>query len=201
MLSEVKPDIFRFSTPPSIRLSMVELKGKARTGQHRKKQGYSLFLSATSLYLRADAAKGRADALAFVKYNVELATALGAKHICSGEGAFPPGVDRDEIWNRLITTLREAVPICESHGIIFNLEPHPGYIMADESDRARELIEEIGSASIRICLDFCHANVITKGNPVSMIEKWAGIVGTMHISDGIQVPQSASPNRARRNRC
>ncbi len=144
-------------------------------------------------YLSGGAHRGRADALDFVRHNVEVATALGASNVCTGEGALPPDTDADEVWDRLFRTLKEAAPICESRGITLNLEPHPGYVMASNPERARKLIEEVGSESIRICLDFCHANVITGGYPVSMIEMLAGSVGMVHISDGIQTPSLHLP--------
>ena len=137
-------------------------------------------------YLGPDADKGRADAIAFVKYNVELATTLGAKHICSAEGTLPQGADEKEMWNRLVRTLKEAAPIAEAAGVTFNLELHPGMI-ASTPEKAPKLIEEVGSKAIRICLDFCHANVITQGDPVSMISALKGTIGTIHIADGIQV--------------
>ena len=143
-------------------------------------------------YLGPDADKGRADAVAFVKYNVELATVLGAKHICSAEGTLPQGADEKEMWNRLVRTLKEAAPIAEAAGVTFNLELHPGMI-ASTPEKAPKLIEEVGSKAIRICLDFCHANVITQGEPIRMIKALEGTIGTIHISDGTQVPSLHLP--------
>ena len=40
-------------------------------------------------YMGPDAEKGRADAVEFVKQNVEIASILGAKHVCSAEGRAP----------------------------------------------------------------------------------------------------------------
>ena len=137
-------------------------------------------------YLGPDAEKGRADSLAFIKHNVEIATALGAKHICSAEGTLPQGADEKEMWERLVQTLKEAAPIVEAAGIKFELELHPGMI-ASTPEKAPKLIEEVGSEAIRIALDFCHANVITNGDPVSMIKELEGTYSSIHIADGIQV--------------
>lgn len=137
-------------------------------------------------YLGSDADKGRADAIEFVKYNVELAKSLGARHVCGAEGTLPKGADEKEMWNRLVRTLKEAAPILEAADITFNLELHPGMI-ASTPEKAPKLIEEVGSEAIRICLDFCHANVITQGDPVGMIKALKGTFGTIHIADGVQV--------------
>lgn len=137
-------------------------------------------------YLGPDAEKGRADALAFVKYNVEIAQLLGAKHISSAEGTLPQGADEKEMWDRLVQTLKEAAPILEAADVSLDLELHPGMI-ASTPEKAPKLIQEVGSKAIGICLDFCHANVITEGNPVSMIKALKGTISSAHISDGIQV--------------
>jgi sugar phosphate isomerase/epimerase len=143
-------------------------------------------------YLGPDADKGRADAISFVKYNVEIATTLGARHICSAEGRLPQGADEKEMWNRLVRTLKEAAPILEEAGITFDLELHPGLI-ASTPEKAPKLIKEVGSEAVRICLDFCHANVITQGDPVKMIKALEETIGTIHISDGNQIPSLHLP--------
>ncbi len=137
-------------------------------------------------YQSDDVEKGRADALASIQHNVDIATALGATHICGGEGACPAGADETELWQRLARTLKEAAPILERAGITYHLETHPGYLTKDFG-KTRWLMKEVNSPNIRICLDFCHANVITNGQPISMIEAINEYIGTVHIADGIQV--------------
>ena len=137
-------------------------------------------------YMGPDAEGGRADALEFVKHNVETASVLGAKHVCSAEGSVPQGADEDEMWDRLVQTLKEAAPIAEAAGVTFELELHPG-MLASTPEKAPKLIEEVGSKAIRVCLDFGHANVITNGDPVGMIKALKGTYSSVHIADGIQV--------------
>lgn len=138
-------------------------------------------------YLGADADKGRAESVAFVKHNVELAAALGASHFSTAEGRLPDGADEKEMWERLVRTLREAAVVAEAKGVTIQIELHPGLI-ASTPEKAPRLIEEVGSKAVRICLDFCHANVITKGDPVAMIRALKGTMGAIHIADGVQVP-------------
>jgi len=139
-----------------------------------------------SSYLGPDAEQGRADSVAFVQYNAELAAALGAKHFSCAEGKLPDGADEREIWARLVRTLREAAPILEAKGVTLQIELHPG-LLASTPEKAPRLIEEVGSKAVRVCLDFCHANVITGGDPVGMICALRGTLGAIHIADGIQV--------------
>jgi len=138
-------------------------------------------------YLGPDAEKGRAESLEWVKHNVELCSALGASHFSTAEGRLPEGADEAEMWGRLVRMLREAAPIAEARGVTIQIELHPGLI-ASTPEKAPRLIEEVGSKAVRVCLDFCHANVITKGDPVAMIKALKGTLGAIHISDGVQVP-------------
>ncbi len=141
--------------------------------------------SGFTAYMGPDAEKGRADAVEFVKYNMEIASILGAKHVCSAEGRAPEGTE-EEMWERLVQTLKEAGPIAEAAGVTFELELHPG-MLASTPEKAPKLIEEVGSKGVGICLDFCHANVITNGDPVGMIKALEGTYSSIHIADGIQV--------------
>ena len=76
-------------------------------------------------------------------------------------------------------TLKLGAAIAEAKGVTIQIELHPGLI-ASTPDKAPKLIEEVGSDAVRVCLDFCHANVITQGDPASTL-------GAIHIADGVQV--------------
>jgi sugar phosphate isomerase/epimerase len=137
-------------------------------------------------YLDADAEQGRADAVAFIRHNVELCVALGAKHFSFAEGRLPEGADEGKVWQRLVQALRLGSAIAEAKGVTMQIELHPGLI-ASTPEKAPRLIEEVGSPAVRVCLDFCHANVITEGDPVGMIRALKGTLGAIHIADGVQV--------------
>jgi len=137
-------------------------------------------------YQADDEKQGRADAVAFIKHNVEVCKVLGAQHISTAEGRLPDGADEKVIWNRLVAALKESAPILEDAGVMLGIELHPGLI-ASTPEKAPKLVEDVGSKAVRICLDFCHANVITEGDPVGMIHALKGTIGSIHIADGIQV--------------
>jgi len=137
-------------------------------------------------YLSDDAEQGRTDAVAFIRHNVDLCVALGAKHFSFAEGHLPDGADEEAIWKRLVRVLKLGAAICEAKGVTMQIELHPGLI-ASTPEKAPRLIEEVGSPACRVCLDFCHANVITQGDPVGMIKKLKGCIGAIHIAAGIQV--------------
>ena len=90
-------------------------------------------------YLGPDPDKGRAEAIAFIKHNVQLCKAMGATHFNSAEGRLPDGADEKAIWARLVRTLKEAAPILEAGGVTFDIELHPGLI-ASTPEKALPLI-------------------------------------------------------------
>lgn len=137
-------------------------------------------------YMGPDADQGRGDSVAFVKHNVELAASLGASHFSCAEGRLPDGADEADMWGRLVRTLKQAAPVAEAAGVTIQIELHPG-LLASTPEKAPKLIQEVGSKAVRVCLDFCHANVITQGDPVGMIKALKGCLGAIHIADGIQV--------------
>jgi sugar phosphate isomerase/epimerase len=137
-------------------------------------------------YLDPNADQGRADAIAFLRHNVDLCVALGAKHFSFAEGRVPDGADEHEVWRRLVRALKLGAAIAEAKGVTMQIELHPGLI-ASTPEKAPQLIKEVGSPAVRVCLDFCHANVITDGDPVGMIRALKGTLGCIHIADGMQV--------------
>ena len=137
-------------------------------------------------YLDDDPDEGRLEAVTYLKHNVDVCRALGARHFSFAEGRMPDGADEAEIWDRLVRTLAEAAPYAEQRDVTMQIELHPGLI-ASTPEKAPRLIDEVGSPAVRICLDFCHANVITQGDPVTMIQACGGALGAIHIADGIQV--------------
>ncbi len=137
-------------------------------------------------YLTDPTDQGVADSIAFLEHNVALAARIGAAHFSVAEGRLPPGADEAAMWERLVQVLRTAAVAAERQGVTIQIELHPG-LLASTPDKAPRLIEEVGSPNVRICLDFCHANVITQGDPTAMIRACQGALGSIHIADGVQV--------------
>ena len=137
-------------------------------------------------YLDDDPDEGRIEAVTYLKHNVDLCRTLGARHFSFAEGRMPEGADEDDVWERLVGALKAAAAYAEQRGVTMQIELHPGLI-ASTPEKAPKLIADVGSPAVRVCLDFCHANVITQGDPVGMIRACEGALGAIHIADGIQV--------------
>jgi sugar phosphate isomerase/epimerase len=90
----------------------------------------------------------------------EVARALGADGMTSGGGSHNP---RGIFWPhpdnhtaatqaRLVESLREAARIVEDNGIAIGLEPHVMTTL-DSAERIRDILDAVGSPSIRVNLD------------------------------------------------
>ncbi|RLF31479.1 MAG: hypothetical protein DRN07_07105, partial [Thermoplasmata archaeon] len=135
---------------------------------------------------------GVEESVKFIENNVLAAKALGASFVCFAEGRLPQGVPEEEGWSRLVEVLKRGAEFAESNGIMLVDEFHPN-LTASTPEKAPKLIDEVGSPAFKGCLDFCHAYVITNGDPVSMIKALGDRIGHVHIADasgepGMHVP-------------
>ena len=102
---------------------------------------------------------GRAQ-IARLQEAVRVAADLGAPTVICGPGSHNPrGVywpHRDnhapEALEQLVAQLREAAKAAEHHGIAIALEPHIATAL-DTPERAREVIDAVGSPGVRVNLD------------------------------------------------
>lgn len=55
-------------------------------------------------------------------------------------------------WRDLVASLRTVLPVAEAHGVTLALEPEVSNVI-DSAARARRLLDELGSPSLRVCID------------------------------------------------
>jgi sugar phosphate isomerase/epimerase len=113
----------------------------------------------------------RAAAVATLRAALRVAADLGARAVLTGPGTLNPRAaalpDDQRRWGawwpdranhgpaaveRLIASLREALPAAEEHGVGISLECHV-ISTIDSPERAREVIEAVGSPLVRINID------------------------------------------------
>jgi sugar phosphate isomerase/epimerase len=63
-----------------------------------------------------------------------------------------PDNDLPEAWTDLVATMRQAVQIAEEFGVTLALEPEVANVI-DSARKARRLLDEIGSPSLKITMD------------------------------------------------
>jgi len=132
------------------------------------------FISLVDPATREDYLQGLAD-------SIEAAKQLRTQTLISQVGDFRTGVSREEQHQSLVEGLKAAAPMLEAGGVTLVIEPlnelvnHPGYYLI-RSDEAFEIIDEVGSANVKVVFDIYHQQ-ISEGhlihNIVSNIDKIA----------------------------
>jgi hydroxypyruvate isomerase len=90
-------------------------------------------------------------------------------------------------WISAYKTLCQIAELAEKEDVVYNLEhlntkvDHPGFAFSRVED-AMNLLEQVGSARIKLLLDVYHTQV-EEGNLVSIIRQCRNHIGHVHIAD------------------
>ncbi len=129
----------------------------------------------------------RNEYLAGLKETISACKQLDCKVIISQVGNELAGVSREQQKQSIIAGLKESAKLLDSTGITLTIEPlnllvdHAGYFLS-RSDEAAEIIEAVGSKSIKMLFDVYHQQ-ITEGNLIPNIRKYISLIGHFHIAD------------------
>ena len=80
---------------------------------------------------------------------------------------FHPENGTPEAWRDMRETMAQAVAIAERHGVVLAMEPEVNNVV-DSPARARQLIEELRSPALKVCVD--GANIFKAGQLPRMAE-------------------------------
>ena len=139
--------------------------------------------------------KRRSEFLSFLCASVEAAERIGCKKLIALTGQ-DTGADREFQRRSIVNGLRTAAPIAEAAGITLILEPlntlvnHAGYFLWQSSE-AYEIVDAVGSESIRILFDIYHQQIM-EGNLIPNIRAGGGRIAHFHVAGhpGRHEPQS-----------
>ena len=115
--------------------------------------------------------------LAGLEESIQAAKQLSCPTLISQVGDFRPGVARKDQYQSLVDGLKAAAPLLEGSGVTLVIEPlnelvdHAGYYLI-RSDEAFEIIDEVGSESVKVVFDIYHQQ-ISEGHVIT------------HLTDGI----------------
>jgi len=124
--------------------------------------------------------------------NIEIAKTLGVSFMTIFETHKPDQIEDGVAWQRLLNVFKVGTQAAQDAGLILENEFHPG-MFASTMEKAPRLIEEIDSPNFRACVDLCHANIMTGGDPHKLIKILDGYIGHVHLASGNNIPHLHLP--------
>jgi hydroxypyruvate isomerase len=133
-----------------------------------------------------------------VRESLQAAKQAGARFLVVASGFTRPDVSRQEQHNEAVGILRQAAALAENAGITLLLEPlntrvdHPGMYL-DSTAEGLDIIEEVGSANLRLLYDAYHSAVMDE-QPGEVLQGRIHLVGHVQVADhpGRQEPGSGA---------
>ncbi|MEG3176706.1 TIM barrel protein [Sphingomonas sp. RB3P16] len=133
-----------------------------------------------------------AEFLQAVRESLVASQKLGSPPLVVASGFTRDGVSREEQHGEAVTALKQAAKLAEEAGVVLVLEPlntkveHPGMFLSSTTE-ALDMIEEVGSANLRLLFDVYHSAVMDED-----IETVLG--GRMHLLAHVQVADMPGRN-------
>lgn len=128
-----------------------------------------------------------AEFLRGLRESIAVAHRLGTRNLIVLSGNTLKGVPGSQQHGAMVAALRAAAGVAEAGGVVLNLEPlntlvdHPGYFL-DATAEGLEVVEEVGSAHVRLLYDLYHS-VVMGEDPREVLWGKLGLVGHVHIAD------------------
>ena len=128
----------------------------------------------------------RSEYLAGLEESIAAAKKLGTSTLISQVGDARPNVSRAEQHQCLVDGLKAAAPMLAAADLTLVIEPlnelvnHPGYYLI-RSDEAFEVIDEVGSANVKVVFDIYHQQ-ISEGHLIHNITSNIQKIGHFHAA-------------------
>lgn len=126
-------------------------------------------------------------ALKDVKDSIDMAVLFGAKVVRVFSGDQAKDTTFEQAKEQIIKGLKASSQYAEERGIILCLENHG--LFAGKSDQVLEVIEKVGSSSLRSTFDTGNFLLVNE-DPVDAISKLKGQVSHVHFKDFLKVDPS-----------
>ena len=127
-----------------------------------------------------------------ITQSIELCASAGYKRVITFTGMKAEGIDDEEAIKNCITCWKKVLPLAEKKKITLCLEHlnsrddshpmkgHPGYF-GDDVDRCVEMINRVGSSSLKLLFDVYHVQVMN-GDVIRRINQYKDVIGHYHTA-------------------
>lgn len=120
--------------------------------------------------------------IAFYKYAVALAAALGSECVSLWSGTLRDEADDEAAFGRLVEGLREVLDAADANGVAIGFEPEPGMFI-DTLARFEELLQRIDAPHLKLTLDVGHVHCLDECPIPEAIGRWRNRLVNVHIED------------------
>jgi len=124
----------------------------------------------------------RWQSIPYMINGIKLAKAIGCPYIATTDGAeVPAGMTLDQVFDRAVYHLTEALTVASTHRVGINIEPH-GPLTTNQELMVR-LMRHFGKTEL-VGVNFDTGNTFVAGNdPVQMVEALLPWIRHFHIKD------------------
>jgi len=123
----------------------------------------------------------RWQSIPYMIRGIKMAAALGAPRIATTDGAdVPPGMTLDEVFQRAVYHIGEALVVAKTHGVKINIEPHGP--LTTNVELMLKLMKHFDSEYVGV--NFDTGNTFVAGaDPVAMTEALLPWINHFHFKD------------------
>jgi len=123
----------------------------------------------------------RWQSIPYMIYGIRLARVIGCPYIATTDGAeMPEGMTLDEVLDRAVYHLGEALPVARTHGVGINIEPHGP--LTTNLELMVKLLKRLDDPLIGV--NFDTGNTFMAGNdPVAMAKELLPWIRHFHVKD------------------
>ncbi|NOY29754.1 MAG: sugar phosphate isomerase/epimerase [Planctomycetes bacterium] len=125
---------------------------------------------------------GRPRRVEFLRYAVDIASALGSDCVSLWSGVLPTGDSQQDGFRRLVEGLQIVLEYADRQNVTLGFEPEPGMLINTMASFA-ELVEQIDSPRLGLTLDIGHLHCQGETPLEDYIRRWKDKLVNVHIED------------------
>lgn len=125
---------------------------------------------------------GRRRRVDFLAASIDVAAALSAESVSLWSGAADDEAGEPELWDRLVSSLRDVLRHAESRGVRLSFEPEPA-MFVDSMARYAKLYDALDHPLFGLTLDVGHVHCLSDGDLAEHVRRWRDVLWNVHIDD------------------
>ena len=126
--------------------------------------------------------EGRRQRIEFLAASIDVAAGLSADSVSLWSGAADDGAGEPELWDRLVSSLRDVLRHAEARGVRLSFEPEPG-MFVDSMAKYAKLYAALDHPLFGLTLDVGHVHCLSDGDVSEHAHRWRDVLWNVHIED------------------